>query len=217
MLCKSLQISKIKSRDVRNAKELKLIVNDAGDGDSSDHASFGDAKLATLSSKPIIKGENLAYNMDEKVDLMKGITATDIEDGNITSKVQIKSSDFVEGKSGIFKVVYSVTDSDGLTSECSRTIAVTDKETQLSDLNWKSATIGSGSVRKDRAVSGNQIRLLNEDNGDKEICRYNLSEDGGDNTALLFAELERNNGSWQFKAKGELLHATVSSLANMYK
>ena len=150
--------------DVKNANELKLIVNDAGDGDSSDHASFGDAKLATLSSKPIIKGENLAYSMDEKVDLMKGITATDIEDGNITSKVQIKSSDFVEGKSGIFKVVYSVTDSDGLTSECSRTIAVTDKETQLSDLNWKSATIGSGSVRKDRAVSGNQIRLLNEDN-----------------------------------------------------
>ena len=39
--------------------------------------------------------------MDEKVDLMKGITATDIEDGNITSKVQkIKSSDFVEGKLG---------------------------------------------------------------------------------------------------------------------
>ncbi|MDK0708608.1 NPCBM/NEW2 domain-containing protein [Clostridium perfringens] len=150
--------------DVKNAKELKLIVNDAGDGNTSDHASFGDAKLATLSSKPIIKGENLAYNMNEKVDLMKGITATDIEDGNITSKIQIKSSDFVEGKSGIFTVVYSVTDSDGLTSECSRTIAVTDKETQLSDLNWKSATIGSGSVRKDRAVSGNQIRLLNEDN-----------------------------------------------------
>ena len=150
--------------DLKNAKELKLIVSDAGDGNTSDHASFGDAKLATLSSKPIIKGENLAYNMNEKVDLMKGITATDIEDGNITSKVQIKSSDFVEGKSGIFKVVYSVTDSDGLTSECSRTIAVTDKETQLSDLNWKSATIGSGSVRKDRAVSGNQIRLLNEDN-----------------------------------------------------
>ncbi len=150
--------------DLKNAKELKLIVSDAGDGNTSDHASFGDAKLAVLSSKPVIKGENLAYNMNEKVDLMKGITATDIEDGNITSKIQIKSSDFVEGKSGIFKVVYSVTDSDGLTSECSRTIAVTDKETQLSDLNWKSATIGSGSVRKDRAVSGNQIRLLNEDN-----------------------------------------------------
>ena len=150
--------------DLKNAKELKLIVSDAGDGNTSDHASFGDAKLVTLSSKPVIKGENLAYSMDEKVDLMEGITATDIEDGDITSNIQIKSSDFVEGKSGIFTVMYSVTDNDGLTSECSRTIAVTDKETQLSDLNWKSATIGSGAVRKDRAVSGNVIRLLNEDN-----------------------------------------------------
>ena len=66
-------------------------------------------------------------------------------------------------------------------------------------------------------VKNAYIRLLNEDSGNKEICRYNLSEDGGDNTALLFAELERKNGSWQFKARGELLHATVSSLANMYK
>lgn len=166
--------------DLKNAKELKLIVSDAGDGNTSDHASWGDAKLAVLSSKPVIKGENLAYSMDEKVDLMKGITATDIEDGDITSNVQIKSSDFVEGKSGIFTVMYSVTDNDGLTSECSRTIAVTDKETQLSDLNWKSATIGSGSVRKDRAVSGNAIRLLNEDNSvetfDKGIGTHSYSE-----------------------------------------
>ena len=66
-------------------------------------------------------------------------------------------------------------------------------------------------------VKNAYIRLLNEDNRNKEICRYNLSEDGGDNTALLFAELNRANGSWQFKAKGELLHATVKSLADMYK
>ena len=61
------------------------------------------------------------------------------------------------------------------------------------------------------------IRILNEDKGNKEICRYNLSEDGGDNTALLFAELQRASGNWQFKAKGELLKATVKSLADMYK
>ena len=65
-------------------------------------------------------------------------------------------------------------------------------------------------------VKNAYIRILNEDNGNKEICRYNLSEDGGNNTALLFAELQRVNGSWQFKAKGELLQATVKSLADMY-
>ena len=40
----------------------------------------------------------------------------------------------------------------------------------LSDLNWKSATIGSGSVRKDRAVNSNKIKLLNED---KTVKTYN--------------------------------------------
>ncbi|EGT3615973.1 DUF5011 domain-containing protein [Clostridium perfringens] len=162
-IMKSTTPQKYVKVDVKNAKELRLVVTDAGDGDSSDHASWGDAKLATISSKPVIKGENLAYSIDENVDLMEGILATDIEDGDITSKVKIKSSDFVQGKSGVFTIIYSVTDNDGLTSEHSRTIAVTDKETQLSNLNWKSATIGSGYVRKDRAVSGNAIRLLNED------------------------------------------------------
>lgn len=66
-------------------------------------------------------------------------------------------------------------------------------------------------------VKNAYIRILNEDNGNKEICRYNLSEDGGDNTALLFAELQRVNRSWQFKVKGELLQATVKSLSDMYK
>lgn len=61
------------------------------------------------------------------------------------------------------------------------------------------------------------IRILNEDNGNKEICRYNLSEDGGTNTAVIFAELNRTGSGWQFKARGELLHATVKSLADMYK
>lgn len=67
------------------------------------------------------------------------------------------------------------------------------------------------------SVKNAYIRLLNEDNRGKEICRYNLSEDGGNNTALIFAELENVNGNWQFKAKGELLEATVTSLSNMYK
>lgn len=66
-------------------------------------------------------------------------------------------------------------------------------------------------------VKNAYVRLLNEDKGGAEICRYNLSEDGGDNTAINFAELQKVNGSWQFKAKGELMQATVSSLSNMYK
>lgn len=58
---------------------------------------------------------------------------------------------------------------------------------------------------------------INEDSGNAEICRYNLSEDGGDNTAILFAELNRDGSDWSFKARGELMDATVSSLFDRYK
>ena len=147
---------------VKNAKELKLVITDAGNGTDADHGNWADAKLFSMESKPEIIGDNLVYSMDEETDLMNGIIAKDYEDGDLTSKVEIKSSDFVEGKSGVFTIVYTVTDSDGLTSEFSRFIAVTEEEVQLSSLNWESATIGSGVVRKNRAVSNNAIRLLDE-------------------------------------------------------
>lgn len=65
-------------------------------------------------------------------------------------------------------------------------------------------------------VKNAYVRLLNEDKSNQEICRFNLTEDGGDNTAILFAELSREHTEWQFKAVGRLLKATVSSLNNMY-
>lgn len=148
--------------DVKGAKELKLVISDAGNGTDADHGDWADAKLFSIESKPEIAGDNLVYSMDEEVDLMKGLTATDFEDGNLTENITIKSSDFVEGKSGVFTIVYTVTDSDGLTSEITRFVAVTEEEVQLSSLNWESATIGSGSVRKNASVSNNEIRLLDE-------------------------------------------------------
>lgn len=66
-------------------------------------------------------------------------------------------------------------------------------------------------------VKNAYVRLLNEDAGHKELCRYNLTDDGRDNTAIVFAELARDNGDWQFKAVGELTKATVSSLYESYK
>ena len=61
-------------------------------------------------------------------------------------------------------------------------------------------------------VKNAYIRLLNEDNGDKEICRYNLSEDGDNNTAVVFASLNRTAGGWQFQAIGDYTKASISQL-----
>ncbi|MGL4453056.1 MAG: TerD family protein [Sarcina sp.] len=61
------------------------------------------------------------------------------------------------------------------------------------------------------------VRIVDEDSRDKEICRYNLTESGGSNTAIIFAELIRENNEWNFKAVGKFLDASVGSLYQMYK
>ena len=116
---------------------------------------------------PTLKVENTVHNLEEKVNVLDGVTAIDKDGTDITSQIKIKSSDYKEGRLGKFTVVYTVTDSAGLTSEITRDIFVTNEEIQLSSLDWKSATIGSGSVRKNKAVSGNALRLLDK-NGNVE-------------------------------------------------
>jgi tellurium resistance protein TerD len=46
------------------------------------------------------------------------------------------------------------------------------------------------------------IRVVNKDNGE-EMTRYDLSEDFGTETALIFGELYRHDGEWKFRAVGQ--------------
>lgn len=46
------------------------------------------------------------------------------------------------------------------------------------------------------------IRLANAETGAEEV-RYDLSEDYSTETAVIFAEVYRNNGEWKFKAIGQ--------------
>ena len=61
------------------------------------------------------------------------------------------------------------------------------------------------------------IRLVDESNG-TEIFRYNLSDGSVDKVAgLIFAELYKHNGEWEFNAIGEgTKEASVESLAKLY-
>ncbi len=61
------------------------------------------------------------------------------------------------------------------------------------------------------------VRLLDANNNEKEICRYNLSEDGKNNTAIIFADLYREGEEWNFSALGELKQSSIRSLYNSYK
>lgn len=78
-------------------------------------------------------------------------------------------------------------------------------------------TIHDAEARKQTfgQVSNAFIRVVNlADN--KELARYDLSEDGSTETALVFAELYRNAGEWKFKAIGQGFKGGLGPLAKSF-
>lgn len=61
------------------------------------------------------------------------------------------------------------------------------------------------------------IRLVNQKTN-KEIARYNLSENYEGMTAMIFGELYRRNGEWKFNAMGQARDvASINALCDEYK
>ena len=102
---------------VKGIKELVIKVTDAGNGNTSDHAVIANPKLTTNNAKPVISVEDKIYKIGEEINFKEGVTAIDAEDEDLTSKIEIKSNSFEEGKTGRFEVVYRVTDSDNNITE----------------------------------------------------------------------------------------------------
>lgn len=76
----------------------------------------------TTNTKPVIKGaSNKTIKLGDKFDPKAGVTATDKEDGNLTSKIVITGSVNTK-KIGTYKITYSVTDRDK--NKVSQTIIV---------------------------------------------------------------------------------------------
>lgn len=61
------------------------------------------------------------------------------------------------------------------------------------------------------------IRVVNSENN-KEICKYNLTDDYTNYTAMIFGELYRYNGEWKFNAIGQgTKDLDLPSLAEKYR
>ena len=65
-------------------------------------------------------------------------------------------------------------------------------------------------------VENSYIRLLDAKNNEKEVCRFNLKEDGSTSTSVIFAELFRDGFGWQFKAVGEGKMADLNGILSLY-
>ncbi len=78
-------------------------------------------------------------------------------------------------------------------------------------------TIHDADTRKQNfgQVGGSFIRIANDVTG-AEVVRYDLAEDASTETAMIFAELYRNNGEWKFRAVGQGYSGGLKALANSY-
>lgn len=60
------------------------------------------------------------------------------------------------------------------------------------------------------------IRIIDADNN-QELCRYNLSDNYDNMTAMIFAEIYRHNGQWKFSAVGQATQDNdIKSLAGRF-
>lgn len=153
--------------DVTGASELKLVVTNGGNGNGSDHADWADAKLLVDNQKPVISGaESRVYTVDEAVeDLLAGVTAEDYEDGDLTDALQVES-DVQEGVPGAYEVAYTVEDSEGAVTTKTIQIGIGNAYVSAVDVDWEKATVGYGTIQKNKSISGNPLRLLNEGGGE---------------------------------------------------
>ena len=60
------------------------------------------------------------------------------------------------------------------------------------------------------------IRVINQDNQAEEVARFDLSEDGSVEVAMIFGELYRHSGEWKFKAVGQGFNGGLGPLAASY-
>ncbi|HEU5436405.1 MAG TPA: TerD family protein [Telluria sp.] len=80
-----------------------------------------------------------------------------------------------------------------------------------------SVTIHEADARRQNfgQVAKAYIRCINAD-GNTEIARFDLSEDGSTETAMIFGEVYRNGADWKFRAIGQGFKGGLGPLARSF-
>ncbi|WP_338631902.1 leucine-rich repeat domain-containing protein [Clostridium baratii] len=84
-------------------------------------------KWAEINNAPVITAENKTIKVGDKFDPMIGVAATDAEDGNITKDIKVIENTVNTNKPGTYKVVYEITDSQGIKTKKTITVTVVNK------------------------------------------------------------------------------------------
>lgn len=154
---------------VKGLDEIKIEVNNGGNGITSDHGIIVEPKLATNNGKPKLKiDKSISVKVGEELeDIIGNVEAYDAEDGDLTKDVQISGQDKVNtNRVGTYPITYTVTDKSENTTTATRNIKVVNMEdfTYLSDYDWTHQSNNYRQAQKDVAISGRKLTLTGENN-----------------------------------------------------
>ncbi|AQY50295.1 hypothetical protein UE46_04135 [Listeria weihenstephanensis] len=159
----------------------ELTVTQKGDNDLDSNPGI---VVVASNEKPVITADDQTFRVGDTFDVLADVTAKDKEDGDLSSKVTVKSSNVDMSKVGTYTVVYTVTDSDKNTVEKQITIKVI------------AAT--SGTISANEFTIGTDNYVKGALTGD--VAKAYLEVDG-----VKFATINVTGLSYQYYAKTNIL------------
>ena len=84
-------------------------------------------KMESINSAPIIKAEDKTLTVGDTFDPKADVTAEDVEDGNLTDKIEVLKNEVDTTKPGKYEVTYKATDSKGTSRTKTITVTVNPK------------------------------------------------------------------------------------------
>ncbi|EAE8347519.1 DUF5011 domain-containing protein [Listeria monocytogenes] len=82
---------------------------------------------------PVINAKNQTIKVGDLFNSLKGVTATDKEDGDLTAKIKVTKDTVNNSKKGVYQVTYTVTDSGNLTASLTIKVTVTQDDKLVVD------------------------------------------------------------------------------------
>ena len=127
-------------------------------------------------SAPVINANDVTLKVGDTFNAMNNVTASDVEDGDLTSKIKVTTNNVDTKVVGIYKVIYSVTDSRNKTTTKEIKVVVEEKTTPVNnnEINLDDLDIESlEDLGIEEKESIYYFDYLKEVNGKLELKGYN--------------------------------------------
>lgn len=141
---------------------------------------------------PVIHAEDLIIKVKDKFDPKAYATATDVEDGDLTSKIKVKSNKVKTSKPGVYAVTYEVTDSDK--NKVQKTIQVTVESNEKPILTASDQVIDINESFDAKSI----VKAMDQEDGnitDQVIIRENTVNTSKAGTYKIIYEITDSDGN----------------------